>query len=244
MLSAHYLRRLSLLLAALLVFIGLSHDCFALEVGIDLKPYGNYNYGDRSHEDKVIYEFGGKIGDIIITYQVWDVDYSAGNERVKIFINGNSVGYTPTTGDKQWSNIVRLKLPDKYVKNQGKNYITFDHINNPPKSWHWAVKNVSFLQAESEFGREIKEEFVSPITFAWWANTDHCFKENFKPGYKIYYGKKSGIYDAFVDVGNVTEYEMAGLENGVIYFFVPTAYCTYPDVNNGTKGRIRVKKIR
>ena len=53
-------------------------------------------------------------------------------------------------------------------------------------------------------------------------------------GFKIYYGEKPGYYfgtssgssggDSPLDVGNVTEYRINGLENGHIYYFVIQAY--------------------
>jgi len=43
-------------------------------------------------------------------------------------------------------------------------------------------------------------------------------------GYKLYYGKNSGNYDNFLDVGNVTSKIISGLTNGQIYYFTVTAY--------------------
>lgn len=43
-------------------------------------------------------------------------------------------------------------------------------------------------------------------------------------GYKLYYGSASRRYGAPIDVGNVTEYTITGLDNGVKYFIAATAY--------------------
>ncbi len=43
-------------------------------------------------------------------------------------------------------------------------------------------------------------------------------------GYKIYYGTESGSYDTNLDVGNVVNYAIAGLIEGMQYFVVVTAY--------------------
>lgn len=43
-------------------------------------------------------------------------------------------------------------------------------------------------------------------------------------GYKVYYGTASGSYSSPIDVGNVTNYELAGLSNGTIYYVAVSAY--------------------
>lgn len=45
-------------------------------------------------------------------------------------------------------------------------------------------------------------------------------------GYKVHRGEASGTYDTTVDVGNVTEYELTGLDPTRIYYFAVTAYGT------------------
>jgi hypothetical protein len=44
-------------------------------------------------------------------------------------------------------------------------------------------------------------------------------------GYKIHYGTTSGQYDRHIDVGNMTQYTITGLDDGV-YYFAATAYNT------------------
>lgn len=73
------------------------------------------------------------------------------------------------------------------------------------------VCTVSFVNAES-------------ITLAWDANT-----ESDLDGYKLYYGTSTGNYLTPIDVGNVTTYELSGLDTGVTYYIALTAYDT---VNN------------
>jgi hypothetical protein len=43
-------------------------------------------------------------------------------------------------------------------------------------------------------------------------------------GYRIYYGSRPGVYQQALDAGNVTEYEVAGLDNGALYYFVVATY--------------------
>ena len=55
-------------------------------------------------------------------------------------------------------------------------------------------------------------------TVSWNANSELDLA-----GYKIYYGKGSGIYESQVYVGNVTSYHLTGLEEGKQYYFAVTA---------------------
>jgi len=43
-------------------------------------------------------------------------------------------------------------------------------------------------------------------------------------GYKVYYGTDPGNYTNNIDVGNVTQYNISGLEEGPTYYFVARAY--------------------
>ncbi|HPN56603.1 MAG TPA: toxin TcdB middle/N-terminal domain-containing protein, partial [Candidatus Omnitrophota bacterium] len=43
-------------------------------------------------------------------------------------------------------------------------------------------------------------------------------------GYKVKYGTSSGIYTTTLDVGEVTTYQVSGLQNGETYYFVVVAY--------------------
>jgi hypothetical protein len=57
------------------------------------------------------------------------------------------------------------------------------------------------------------------VTLAWYANT-----ESDLAGYNIYYGTASGDYSDSIDVGDVTEYTVTGLDDGGTYYFAATAY--------------------
>ena len=43
-------------------------------------------------------------------------------------------------------------------------------------------------------------------------------------GYNVYYGMSSGLYDIVEDAGDATEYTIAGLENGQLYYLAVTSY--------------------
>jgi hypothetical protein len=63
------------------------------------------------------------------------------------------------------------------------------------------------------------DAFSASLIFAWNPNP-----ESDLAGYKIYYGTASGNYSSIVDVGNITEYTITGLEAELTYYFAVTAY--------------------
>ena len=60
------------------------------------------------------------------------------------------------------------------------------------------------------------------VTLAWDPNIEEDLD-----GYVLYYGIDSGIYTEAVDIGNLTEYTLTGLEEDVVYYFSVTAYDIY-----------------
>ena len=59
---------------------------------------------------------------------------------------------------------------------------------------------------------------AAEVNLAWDASSGN------PTGYRIYYGTSQGSHPHGVDVGNVTEYTLTGLEQGVTYYFVARAY--------------------
>ncbi len=59
------------------------------------------------------------------------------------------------------------------------------------------------------------------FTLAWDPN-----QEPDLAGYKLYYGTSSRSYQQNMDVGNLTQYTLTGLQDGVTYYFAVTAYDT------------------
>jgi hypothetical protein len=62
---------------------------------------------------------------------------------------------------------------------------------------------------------------AAEVTLAWDANNEPDLD-----GYKVYYGSSSGNYSNSVDVGNVLEHTISGLQEGVTYYFAAKAYDT------------------
>ena len=63
--------------------------------------------------------------------------------------------------------------------------------------------------------------YGASLNLTWTANT-----ESDLAGYNVYYGTSSGSYGSPLDAGNVTEYELTGLEEGIRYYVAITVYDT------------------
>ena len=63
--------------------------------------------------------------------------------------------------------------------------------------------------------------YGSPLHLEWNANNEEDLL-----GYKVYYGTSPGNYGEPDDAGNVTEYDLSGLTEGVTYYVAITAYDT------------------
>jgi hypothetical protein len=98
------------------------------------------------------------------------------------------------------------------------------HLLQPPRSIiHSPYGFLSFLGISLAFALVLcfspAPAFAADVTLAWNPNI-----EDDLAGYRIYYGTASGDYDHTLEVGNQTEYTVAGLEEGLLYYFVATAY--------------------
>ena len=60
---------------------------------------------------------------------------------------------------------------------------------------------------------------AASIKLAWDPSTEPTVT-----GYRLYYGKSSGVYTQVVDTGNRTDNTITGLDAGTTYYFAATAY--------------------
>ncbi len=61
--------------------------------------------------------------------------------------------------------------------------------------------------------------YGAEVSLAWDANSEPDLA-----GYIIYYGDASGDYSNSLDVGDITEFTVTGLDDGGTYYFAATAY--------------------
>lgn len=71
------------------------------------------------------------------------------------------------------------------------------------------------------------EVCAAEVTLAWDPNPEPAVE-----GYRVYYGKASGLYTNVVDVGRRTDYVIPGLDAGTTYYFACTAYSASGDESN------------
>ncbi len=64
----------------------------------------------------------------------------------------------------------------------------------------------------------LSNAFAAEVTIAWDPSTGD------PDGYRIHYSTVSGSYNQTIDVGNITEYTVSGLQSDVTYYFVTSAY--------------------
>ena len=65
----------------------------------------------------------------------------------------------------------------------------------------------------------IPEVSAASLELAW-----NPSPEPLVTGYRLYYGRSSGVYAVVVDAGNRTNYTVTGLDAGLTYYFTATAY--------------------
>ena len=97
------------------------------------------------------------------------------------------------------------------------------------------VSKVVFYTAISALTLMTQISYGASLDLSWNANT-----ETDLDGYNVYYGTAPGVYEDPIDVGDVTAYELSGLNEGVTYYVAITAYDTSDneseksDEENGT----------
>jgi len=133
------------------------NTCFAIpEAG----EYGKITGGDQNHVNEIEYCFDGQSGDIDITFEAWDIDFSS---EASIYINGQFLTNIPTVPsvvtaadittihgpdtDGVWTGPYIMTIPDLLVNDASTNTIIFNNNGNPPGSWLWGIRQVDLLNA-------------------------------------------------------------------------------------------------
>ncbi|MDJ0780959.1 MAG: FHA domain-containing protein [Desulfosarcinaceae bacterium] len=100
--------------------------------------YGFTRQRDRSHPDKVIFEFEPNTRRVVLVYTPGGINDAA---EVQIRLNGEVLGSAPIA--EKWGSAQELSLPRGLIAKGETNRIEFDHLRNPPAQETWAVRNVS-----------------------------------------------------------------------------------------------------
>ncbi len=80
---------------------------------------------------------------------------------------------------------------------------------------------LAFFLFSSLFVFPLQNGHCNQVTLTWDPNTEPDLA-----GYEIYYGTSPGNYQRNIDIGNVTNYTLYGLNVGVTYYIAATAYNT------------------
>ncbi len=112
-------------------------NCFELPSTV---AYGKIPSGNQTHVDRVIYWFPGKVGDVNLFYEAYDINDT---DELDIIFNGTKLRDEAITAANSWSTIRTLLLPEAMVNDTETNIVIFDNTKNPPNALNWGVKNVS-----------------------------------------------------------------------------------------------------
>jgi hypothetical protein len=137
----------------------------------DTTSYGNIRNGDRAHISEVSYCFPPQVGNVLLSYQAYDID---NKNEVDVLINGVLIHDVPVTPANGWGPTVRVLLPDTLVNDTEDNLLIFDNVNNPPKTNWWGVRRVSVepcfpLPAAPAYGkiRGGDQEHADKVTYCF-----------------------------------------------------------------------------
>jgi hypothetical protein len=129
--------------------------CFELPSTV---AYGKIPSGDQTHADRVIYWFPGKVGDVNLFYEAYDINDA---DELDIIFNGIKLRDEAITTANSWSTIRTLLLPEALVNDTEANIVIFDNTKNPSNALNWGVRNVSVALISAV----TTAETVSPASF-------------------------------------------------------------------------------
>ncbi len=124
-----------------------------------MPAYGNIPGGDQTHVNQVDYTFGGLTGQVMLTFQAYDVDWAGEiavrlnnrlvyvvpvhNSRLKRLsgIERQAVSHLAPQENNAWTTYV-VHLRDAWVNDNTNNELVFDETVNPPGQAIWGVRGV------------------------------------------------------------------------------------------------------
>ncbi|GBD95079.1 flagellar basal body rod modification protein [bacterium BMS3Abin05] len=95
---------------------------------------------------------------------------------------------------------------------------------------YFFLSSALFFYTLAAFSNGMAQSPRGSLIVQWDPNT-----ESDLAGYRVYYGTASRSYSHQIDVGNVTQYKIANLEEGKVYYIALTAYDYWNNESNFSK---------
>ena len=96
-----------------------------------------------AQENKYLNQFSisfiGVPGDLKVSYQAFDID---SKHELAIILNGKKIASVKRTKNNKWGPSCSFILPDRLVREDMSNVLTFDNVHNPSGMDRWGVRNV------------------------------------------------------------------------------------------------------
>jgi hypothetical protein len=103
-----------------------------------LAPIGNVPGADRSHPKEVFFQTGGRSGPQQLKLEVFDVQ----RRELRLVVNWQTVTRIAPTRKDSWSVPRLIKIPDRFLKNQGTNLISLVARGTYPRWSIWGVRAI------------------------------------------------------------------------------------------------------
>ena len=103
-----------------------------------LPPIGNVPGADRSHPKEVFFEIGGRSGPRQLKLEVFDVQ----RRELRLVVNWQPVTKIGPTKTNSWSAPRTIRIPDRFLKDEGTNLISLVARGAYPRWRTWGVRNL------------------------------------------------------------------------------------------------------
>ena len=111
----------------------------------DTHAYGYFDPGTKEEPRKAPFYFGGRYGNITLSYDVFDVDTDG---EVIIKLNRKVVAAAPVTGDNKWSGPHTVDLPGNIINDLTRNTLEFNQTVKTGTE-EWGIRNVTLVAKET-----------------------------------------------------------------------------------------------